>query len=142
MDISKLCVAALLTLMPIPAQADDGGQSEIYQSLMSCAAFHTIEATKAQGDAAAAQQASAYDFAEAAVLFAPDGRTVTANDDLKVMLDNFQEKLNTGDTRDMAEQWTGLESACLELHSAKDALVAKRKREQVVPNADKPGEPR
>jgi hypothetical protein len=129
MDISKLCVAALLTLLPIPAQAADDGQSEIYQSLLSCAAFHTIEATKAQGDAAAAQQASAYDYAEAAVLFTPDSRIATANADLQVLLDNFQEKLNTGDTRDMAEQWTGLESACLELHSAKYALVAKRSEE-------------
>jgi hypothetical protein len=138
----KLCLAALLTLMPIPAQADDDGQSEIYQSLLSCAAFHTIEATKVQGDTAAAQQGSAYDFAEAAVLFAPDGRTVTANDDLKVMLDNFQEKLNTGEARDMAEQWTGLETACRELHAAKDALVTQRKREQAMKPADKPGEPR
>jgi hypothetical protein len=125
----KLSVLAVLSLVALPAQADDDERQEIYSSLLSCAAFHTIEATKTSGDASAAQTATAYDYANAATVFAADGKSVTVNAELKTLLESFKQKLDTGEPRAMAEQWTALESACQELHVAKDALVAKRKAE-------------
>jgi hypothetical protein len=125
----KYLALPLLLLVAIPAQADEDERQEIYSSFLHCAAFHTIESTKTSGDAAAAQQAVAYDYAKAAVVYAVDGRTETVDFELKTLLDSFKEKLDSGTLREMAEQWTALESACQELHLAKEALVAKRKAE-------------
>lgn len=119
----------LLLLLAVPAQADEDERQEIYSSLLHCAAFHTIEATKTSGDASAAQMASAYDYANAATVFVADGRSATVDAELKALLDSFKQKLDTGEPRAMAEQWTALESACRELHVAKDELVARRKAE-------------
>jgi hypothetical protein len=130
MKMLQLSVVATLSLLAIPAQADEDERQEIYNSLLSCAAFHTIEATKTQGDASAAQTASAYDYANAATVFAADGRSATVDAELKVLLESFKQKLDTGEPRAMAEQWTALESACRELHVAKDELVARRKAER------------
>jgi hypothetical protein len=130
MKMLKLPLLAALSLLAIPAQADDDERQEIYSSLLSCSAFHTIEATKSSGDASAAQTATAYDYANAATVFAADGKSATVDAELKNLLENFKQKLDTGEPRAMAEQWTALESACQELHLAKDELVARRKAER------------
>lgn len=122
-------LAAMGALFAIPASASEEDRDGFYQSMLSCAAFHTIEASKSSGTAIDAQHALAVEFAEAAVYFAPDGKTETADADLKAMLDDFQNKLDTGDPRDMAEQWTDVESACSDLYVLKDSLVRVRKEE-------------
>jgi hypothetical protein len=129
MKILKLPLLVALSLLAIPAQADEDERQEIYSSLLSCAAFHTIEATKSSGDASAAQMATAYDYANAATVFAADGKSATVDAELKTLLESFKQKLDTGEPRAMAEQWTALESACRELYGAKDELVAKRRAE-------------
>jgi hypothetical protein len=118
-----------LVFAAIPAQADDEERAEVYQVMLSCAAFHTIEATKVGEDSSAAQQAVAEDYAAAAITFADDGLQETVNRDLQTLLTDFKKKLDTGEPRAMAEQWTALESACRELYPMKDELVAKRKAE-------------
>jgi hypothetical protein len=115
--------ALALILIPSPVLAEDSNQQEDYESLLSCAAFYTIEATKTQGDASEAKQATAYDFAETAAKLAPDSSVATANADLGILLKSFREKLDTGDVRAVAEGWTALESGCKELHRVKDQLV-------------------
>ena len=134
-----LIFALLLAATPVQtdAQADakveDSDRQEIYIALLQCAAFHTIEAKRAdgaahaEGDGIAAQQAVAVDYAEAATLFAVDGMRQTTDADLAAMLTDFSQKLESGEPRAMAEQWTALESACSELHQAKGALIAQRK---------------
>jgi hypothetical protein len=116
-------------LVAAPAIAQDDERQEIYDTFLSCAAFHTIEASRAEGNAVSAQQAAAVDYAEAAVHFAPDGSKATTDSDLKALLDSHQAKLANGEPRAMAEQWTALETACAELHPIKDRLVARRKTE-------------
>jgi hypothetical protein len=112
-----------LSLFAAPLFAEDTNRQEDYNSLLSCAAFYTIEATKVKGDASEANQATAYDFAGAAAKLAPDGSVATANADLAVLLKSFREKLDKGEVRAMAEAWTTLESGCRDLHRVKDRLV-------------------
>ena len=119
MILSLILAAALSTPTAV---TDDPYRQENYETMLSCAAFHTIEATRAQGDAAESQQAVAYDFAKTAVRFAPDGTVETANADLEKLLSEFREKLDTGDVREVAEGWTALESACRRLHPIRDEL--------------------
>ena len=118
MILSLLLSAALVNA---PA-SDDPNRQDSYETMLSCAAFHTIEATRAVGDAAESRQAVAYDFAASAVRFAPDGTVETANADLESLLATFREKLDTGDVREVAEGWTSLESACRRLHPLRDQL--------------------
>ena len=118
MIFSLILTAALST----SAAIDDPNRQENYETMLSCAAFHTIEATRSDGDAAEALQAVAYDFAESAVRFAPDGTVETANADLEKLLSEFREKLDTGDVREVAEGWTSLESACRRLYPVRDEL--------------------
>ncbi len=125
----KPVLLSLLFLITAPAQATDEDRQEIYSSLLSCAAFHTIEATRTQGDAAAAQAATAYDYAVAAESFVADRKRTTVDAELKTLLADYKTKLDTGEPRAMAEQWTALEAACRELHAAKDGMVAKRRDE-------------
>ena len=120
MIFSLILAAALST----SAAIDDPNRQENYETMLSCAAFHTIEATRTQGDAAEAQQAVAYDFAKSAVRFAPDGTVGTANAELEKLLATFREKLDTGDVREVAEGWTSLESACHRLYPVRDELSA------------------
>jgi hypothetical protein len=129
MKQSILAIAAASALIAIPASADDQDRDEFYKSMLSCAAFHTIEASKSTGSAVDAQQALAVEFAQAAVHFASDGKLETADADLKTLLDDFQNKLDTGNPREMAEQWTNTEFACSDLYAAKDGLVRARKKE-------------
>ncbi len=124
--IRALCGA---TLLASPVIAAEEGDREIYDTFLSCAAFHTIEASRTEGIAAAAHQASAIDYAEAATAFAANQMTSTVNTDLETLLHSFKSKLDSGEPRAMAEQWTALESACRELHPLKDELVRKRKAE-------------
>jgi hypothetical protein len=115
MIVSLILAAALA--------ADPEIQQENYQAMLSCAAFHTIEATRADADNADAQQALALDFAKAALPYAPDGKVGTANADLEKLLGQFREELDTGDVRQMAEEWTDLDSACAALYPVRDALA-------------------
>jgi hypothetical protein len=125
----KFAFAIAALLIAVPAAAQDDEQQEAYDTFLSCAAFHTIEASRTEGNAAAAQQATAVDYAEAAVHFAPDGSKATTDTDLKATLDSYQAKLANGEPRAMAEQWTALETACAQLHPVKDSLIARRKAE-------------
>ncbi len=102
--------------------SDDPNRQDNYETMLSCAAFHTIEATRSESDAAESQQAVAYDFAKSAVRFAPDGKVETANADLESLLATFREKLDTGDVREVAAGWTSLESACRRLYPVRDEL--------------------
>lgn len=115
MIFSLILAAALL--------ADDTNRQENYEAMLSCAAFHTIEATRTDADGAEAQQAVAVDFAKSAVAFAPDRNVETVNADLAELLVTFREELDTGDVRQMAEDWTALEGACQELYPMRDILA-------------------
>jgi hypothetical protein len=117
--IIPLILAAALSATP---PTDDPDRQDNYETMLSCAAFHAIEATRADDGAAEAQQAVAYDFAASAVRFTPDGKVETANADLEKLLSVFREKLDTGDVREMAEDWTALGSACRRLYPARDEL--------------------
>jgi hypothetical protein len=119
----------LLAFAAVPANADEAERAEVYQVMLSCAAFHTIESTKVANDSSAAQIAVAKDYAEAAISFAGDGNKATVNSDLEALLADYRAKLDTGEPRAMAEQWTALESACRELYPIKDELVTRRKAE-------------
>jgi hypothetical protein len=119
----KLLLSATLLLLASPLLAQDDDRGDAYASMLGCSAFHTIESSKLQGDAAEAQRALAYDFAKVAVALAPDGQQETADADLKATLESYQKKLDTGNVREAAEGWTALESACRELYPARDKLV-------------------
>lgn len=118
MILTLILAAALSTTQA----ADDSDRQGNYTSLLSCAAFHTIEATRSDGDTAESLQAVAYDFAKSAVRFAPDNTTETANADLEKLLSIFREKLDTGDVREVAQGWTALEAACRRLYPVRDEL--------------------
>lgn len=113
-----------------PAAVNIDERQEIYGSLLSCAAFHTIEAARGDELARASQKAAAQDYARAATVFAPDGKAATVNRDLGNLLQIFQAQLDAGETRAMAEQWTALERSCTELHLVKDRLVRKARPEE------------
>ena len=119
---SLIFAAALSTTPPSAAATGDPNRQDNYETMLSCAAFHTIEATRVDGNAAEALQAVAYDFAKSTIRFAPDGNVETANTDLEKLLGVFREKLDTGDVREMAEDWTALESACRRLYPVRDEL--------------------
>lgn len=121
--------AATALLATTAANADEEEREGRYQSFLSCAAYHTIEASKSSGTAVDAQKALAVDYAEAATVFAPDGKPETANAALEKMLEDFKNKLDTGDPRDMAEQWTDLDFACNDLYLLKEGWVRERKKE-------------
>jgi hypothetical protein len=114
MMFSMIFAAALLI--------EDGDRSDAYDAMLGCAAFNTIEASRAESGAAESLQAVAYDFAKTAVQFAPDRKVETANADLDKRLSEFREKLDTGDVREMAEDWTSLETACRRLYPVRDEL--------------------
>lgn len=103
--------------------ANDADRQDAYEAMLSCAAFHTIEATRVEKEAFEAQQATAYDFAQVAAMIAPDGKIETANSDLEERLKIYRQKLDSGDIRQMAEDWVALESACRELHPLKAAIA-------------------
>ena len=102
--------------------ADDAERQSNYDAMLSCSAFHTIEATRADADGAEAQQAVAVDFAKTAVALSTDQKIATVNADLATVLAKFREELDTGEVRQMAEDWTTLESACRELYPIRHLL--------------------
>lgn len=114
---------------PADMSADVGERQEIYDSLLSCSAFHTIEASRGDDLARAAQKASAEDYAKAATLFAPDGKAATADRDLGTLLQRFRLQLDGGEPQAMAEQWTALERSCAELHPLKERLMQRARAE-------------
>jgi hypothetical protein len=121
--IFPLILASVLSATsPTAPATGDPNRQDNYETMLSCAAFHTIEATRSEGGASESQQAVAYDFATSAVRFAPDGKVETTNDDLERLLATFREKLDTGDVREVAEGWTSLESACRRLYPLRDEL--------------------
>lgn len=122
MILPLILAAALSTTQATNVAKDDPNRQDNYETMLSCAAFHTIESTRSEGAAAEALQAVGYDFATSAIRFAPDGTVETANADLEKLLATFREKLDTGDVREMAEDWTALESACRYLYPARDEL--------------------
>lgn len=96
-------------------QSPDG---ETYDAMLSCAAFHAIEAERlarekgeAEGDA---QNALSKDFTQAAIASATKQANVF--DDLARRKLDYQGKLANGDVHEIAKQWTALELACTELH--------------------------
>ena len=133
MKRTAILFAATAALIAIPASASEEDRDGFYQTMLTCAAFHTIEASKSSGTAVDAQHALAVEFAEASVFFTPDGKQETANADLKAMLDDFQNKLDTGDPREMAEQWTDTDFACSDIYKLKNSLVTARKEELANP---------
>ncbi len=113
----------LLACAAAPLAAEEQGErEEVYDAMISCAAFHTIESTYVTGNAAEAQLAVAYDFAETATALAPDGLAATANLALEAKLAQYRKQLDEGDVREMAEDWTALESACREIYPLLDAI--------------------
>lgn len=119
--IKHLPLMLALIAAPLVAQ-DQSERSDAYDAMLGCAAFHTIESTRAGSDAAEAQLAIAYDFAEVAAGLAPDGQVATANADLETRLTKYRKDLDTGDVREMAEEWTIMESACRELYPLRGAI--------------------
>ena len=113
--IFSLILAAALVAVDAERQSN-------YDAMLSCSAFHTIEATRADADGAEAQQAVAIDFAKTAVALSADQKIATVNADLETVLAKFREELDTGDVRQMAEDWTTLESACRELYPIRHLL--------------------
>jgi hypothetical protein len=123
MAVPMLIFALTIALLSASITAEDGSErSEAYDAMLGCAAFHTIESTTSKGDAAEAQLAIAYDFAASAAELAPDGQTATANADLEKRLAEYRSELDTGDVREMAEEWTAMESACREIYPLRAAI--------------------
>lgn len=118
-----LISAALSVPLCASWAGEDGDErSDAYDAMLGCAAFHTIESTREAGDASEAQLAIAYDFAEVAASLAPDGQIATANADLEARLAEYRQDLDTGDVREMAEEWTTMESACREIYPLRGAI--------------------
>jgi hypothetical protein len=124
-----LSTAAVSPADAAPTAVNIEERQEIYGSLLSCAAFHTIEAARGDELARASQKAAAQDYAQAAKLFSSDGKTATVNRDLGNLLQIFQAQLDAGETRAMAEQWTALERSCADLHPLKDRLIRRARSE-------------
>lgn len=108
------------------AQAND---AETYDTLLRCAAFHTIEAerlTRDEGAAAGdAQKATAEDFATAARnMLSDDNDPKAAETDLAQRRAEYLDALAAGELRDTAQQWTALELACKELYPLLGAINA------------------
>ncbi len=105
-------------------QASD---AETYDSLLRCAAFHTIEGERLARDESAAsgdaQKAIARDFAATAHSMLSDDNDANAVEtDLAQRKAEYLDRLAAGDLRETAEQWTALELACRDLHPALRAM--------------------
>ena len=105
-------------------QASD---AETYDSLLRCAAFHTIEGERLARDESAAsgdaQNAIARDFAATAHSMLSDDNDANAVEtDLAQRKAEYLDRLAAGDLRETAEHWTALELACRDLHPALRAM--------------------
>jgi hypothetical protein len=124
--MTKIIIAALLLSTAAQAQDVSLGR-ELYDSLVQCAAFHTVEAgmTHEGGDAAASHLATANDYRADARKHSPDGKPETADAEVDSTAKLYRKMIAEGDAEDMAKGWTSLESACRELHIAKGPLADK-----------------
>ena len=101
--------------------------AETYDSLLRCAAFHTIEGERLVRDEGAAagdaQLALARDFsATATAMLSDDNDTNAVETDLAQRKAEYLDKLVSGDVKVVAEQWTALELACKELYPMLSAI--------------------
>lgn len=99
-------------------QASD---AETYDSLLRCAAFHTIEGERLARDEGAAsgdaQIALARDFtATARSMLSDDNDANAVETDLAQRKAAYLDELAKGELREAATQWTALELACKELY--------------------------
>jgi hypothetical protein len=124
--MTKTFLAALLLSSAAQAQDVSLGR-ELYDSLVQCAAFHTVESgmTREGGDAAASHLATANDYRTDARKHSPDGKPETADAEVDSKAKLYRKMIAEGDAEDMAKSWTSLESACRELHIAKGPLADK-----------------
>lgn len=103
--------------------------AETYDTLLRCAAFHSIEGERLARDEGAAagdaQQAIATDFAATArAMLSDDNDANAVETDLARHKTDYLEKLASGELRETATQWTALELACKDLHPMLRALNA------------------
>jgi hypothetical protein len=122
----------LAAAVPGPTQANENALGrEYYDSLVQCAAFHSVEAgmTREGGDAAASHLATANDYRADARKHSADGNEATADADIQTAITLYTKMLKEGDPVQMAKGWTSLESACRELHIVKGQLAAKPTQE-------------
>jgi hypothetical protein len=94
---------------------------ELYDSLVQCAAFHGVEAgmTREGGDSAASHLAMANDYRADARKHTPDGQPASADAAVEKVTTLYGKMVREGDAKQMAADWTALESACRTLHAAK-----------------------
>lgn len=111
--------------------------AETYDSLLRCAAFHTIEGERLARDEGAAagdaQLALARDFAVAAgAMLSVDNDTNAVETDLAQRKAEYLDALANGELRQTAEQWTALELACKDLYSVRGAILAAQTGEPTI----------
>ena len=112
----------LLMLQPLPADEDD------YNALLSCAAFHAVEAERGASSNREAQLAASRDFLDvAAALAGAKSLGAAAEADLKQLQADYASHLREGDPAAMAKQWTALDLACRELYPALGKVTAESK---------------
>lgn len=112
----------LLMLQPLSADEDD------YNALLSCAAFHAVEAERGASSNREAQLAASRDFLDvAAALAGAKSLGAAAEADLKQLQADYASHLREGDPAAMAKQWTALDLACRELYPALGKVTAESK---------------
>lgn len=95
--------------------------AETYDTLLRCAAFHSIEGERLARDEGAAagdvQKALAEDFASGArSLLSADNEAGAVETDLASRKADYLDRLASGELRQTAQQWAALKLACKELH--------------------------
>lgn len=95
--------------------------AETYDTLLRCAAFHTIEAERLVRDEGAAagdaQNATATDFTQTArAMLSEDNDANAVETDLAQRKAEYLDTLAKGEVNEVAAQWTALELACKELY--------------------------
>ncbi|WP_147291755.1 hypothetical protein [Sphingorhabdus pulchriflava] len=112
----------LLLFQPVSAEQED------YNALLSCAAFHAVEAERGESSNREAQLAASRDFLDvAAALTSAKSLGTSAQADLKQLQTDYARHLREGDAKAMAEQWTALDLACRELYPALGKVLAENK---------------
>ena len=112
----------LLLFQPVSAEQED------YNALLSCAAFHAVEAERGEPSNREAQLAASRDFLDvAAALTSAKSLGTSAQADLKQLQTDYARHLREGDAKAMAEQWTALDLACRELYPALGKVLAENK---------------
>lgn len=112
----------LLLFQPVLTEQED------YNALLSCAAFHAVEAERGASSNREAQLAASRDFLDvAAALASAKSLGTAAEADLKQLQVDYASHLREGDPAAMAEQWTALDLACRELYPALGKVTAESK---------------